>query len=93
MTKDELLKIVDANTYGASNYYAIKAAVEAYSKASNGAKPIVSGSLELLELMWKEENKAASIGKNIPEITKHDNYAKYIDIVIRLIKARHANDR
>ena len=30
---DELLKIVDKNTYCASNYFAIISAVEAYTKA------------------------------------------------------------
>jgi hypothetical protein len=42
MTKDELLKIVDKNTYCASNYFAIISAVEAYTKASNGANPMLA---------------------------------------------------
>ena len=45
MTRAELNKIIDRHTVCPGDYEAILTAVEAYSSASNNAKPDVSGSL------------------------------------------------
>ena len=46
MTKIELEMVVTAHTYSDFSTKAIMTAVDAYTAASNGAKPIVSGSLQ-----------------------------------------------
>ena len=58
MTKDELLKIVDKNTYCASNYFAIISAIEAYTKR----KPNVMCSLPLTEGAMKTNVKKSVMG-------------------------------
>lgn len=68
MTKDELFEVIDYNTTTLSHNRAIKTAVEAYSSASNDAKPHVSGSLppsqieKLNELISDFKFKAANSG-------------------------------
>lgn len=47
MTKKQLMQVVANNTQFFHQQHAIMDAVEAYSSASNGAKPIVSGALPL----------------------------------------------
>ena len=50
MNWDELIQIIGDNTETPEQFKAIRDAVDAYSSASNGAKPNVSGSLPLDEL-------------------------------------------
>lgn len=47
MKRDDLLKIISENTKDIFKFRRIRDAVDAYSSADNGAKPIVSGSLPL----------------------------------------------
>jgi hypothetical protein len=64
---------------------------EAMTVSPNGQQTDCYTALELLGQMSNEEQKAAANGKSIPEITKHDNRWRYINIVMKLIKERQAN--
>jgi hypothetical protein len=49
MTRAEFIKIVENHTYTPEDVDAIITAVDAYSSASNDGKPLVSGSLPLVQ--------------------------------------------
>jgi hypothetical protein len=68
MTKDELFEVIEYNTVTLSHQRAIKTAVEAYSSASNGSKPDVSGALPpesaFYEALEKEAFRVPYDGSN-----------------------------
>lgn len=69
MTKDELKKLIYSHTAHSNDFEVIWTAVEAYTSASNGAKPIVSGSLPLVsreELISLLEDKRICKMSNLP---------------------------
>jgi len=67
MTLDEVLKVIQDNTQGPRHWPDIKAAVEAYSSASNNGKPVLSGSLPLDDL---EKRLDEALAKETPETLK-----------------------
>lgn len=51
MTKDDIKQYLEELRDGQNDVETVLTAVEAYSSASNGAKPSVSGSLPLVEIL------------------------------------------
>jgi len=92
MTYEDLKEVIDMNTVGLIEFYAILTAVDDYIEASNGAKPDVMCCKELLAQMSKEENEA--LGKagyyDLHKRETHANQKYCLAIVMQMLEERKA---
>jgi len=94
MTKDKLMKMIDAYAEGKLIRDWVESAVDQYSESLAAAKPLVSGSLELLQQELNSINEAMRTDNvEIGERMARFSYRRDIEDAIRLIKELSANDR
>lgn len=73
MTKQQLLDTISKNVTGYIDFNAILTAVESYSAASNGAKPLVSGSLPPVQ--ERDEDDLYCLNCGTTKLTYVEQYA------------------